>query len=580
MTTKLAGTFVGAAIALAAGSALADAPAIWTLEVHNGDNAGRAYPGENQRRTNHNQLGAGAEHVRCNLIPNAPGGARVMCMATASYTDIPNSPVTDRIQGLCSSFKVDAQQGLVQTAMKYVTDNVGQDWRNAHAPVVAPAFNGTAAIVLYNYRPNGANNTNLYGKVLGPDCQELTQQTLIFSNQNDNVLGQASDPVVEADAADDTRFGDCGIGNGNGDDANWCLGLEAKKDAAGNVTLSRYFAKIVENEEERSRPSVLLTPIPDTLLQCAAVGNAQPPDRGMRCSLVSTAPNTPNNQRVIWRKYVQQRQGNIYATTPAVASINDASGKPTGKYIVSYVEVDTTNRNGRSKGKTSIKTVPVEVTPTDLNILDTPQYNQVGGGDQAHQAACAGYYGPNAEPVGFIIQGSIVGSTTGVGRLNVLGIDTATNKAVPKDEIVFADSYDTGWISQYYGENPNTPQGRNHGFCMSIDNPGYHVSGGFQPSVKKFLFVANTPRNLRTDGTPQDKLGFDLVLVPTVSDEAGGPNPNPDPTPTPDPMPDPNPTPGDSGAQVGGCQASGAAGAGTILLLGAVFIAIRRRRAV
>ena len=98
MSTKLAGTFVGAAIALMASAAFAQG--IYTLTVSDGDNAGRAYPGENEYRFNNDQEGAGMEHVRCNLIPNAPGGARVMCVGTGSYTDIPGSPVNDRIQVL------------------------------------------------------------------------------------------------------------------------------------------------------------------------------------------------------------------------------------------------------------------------------------------------------------------------------------------------------------------------------------------------------------------------------------------------------------------------------------------------
>jgi len=502
-------------------------------------------------------------------------------MGTASYTDIAGSPVNDRIQGLCSSFKLDPQQGLVQSALKYVTNNNGQDWRNAHVPTVTPVLGGTAAVVYYNYRPNNANNTNLYGKVLGPDCEELTQQTLLLQKNNDDVLGHASNPLPVYDSADDTRVGSCGIGNGNGQDDMWCIGTEVKKDAAGNITLARYFDKSVEAEEERSRPSVHATTIPDTLFECSAVGNAQPPNRGMRCALVSTDPNTPNDQRVIWRKYIQQRDGDIYATTPAVAPILDAAGNPTDKFIVTYVEVDTSNRHGRSKGRTSLKTLAVQVTPTDLNMLETPKYDMAGAGDQAHQAACSGFAGTtnNMEPVGFIIQGSIAGSTTGVGRLNEIGYDATYQKATLKDEIVFADSYDTGWISQYYGENPNTPQGRNHGFCMSLDNPGYGVAGGFQPDVKKFLFVANTSRNLRNDGSAEDKLAFDLVLVPTVVDDANNPNPTPDPDPTPTPDPTPDPTPGDSGAQVGGCSTTGSTGGGTLLLLGAAFIVIRRKRA-
>jgi len=579
MSTKLAGTLFGAAtIALMAGSTFAQG--IYTLEVHDGDFAGRAYPGEEQRRNNQDQEGAGMEHVRCNLIPNAPGGARVMCVGTGSYTNIPGSPVNDRIQVLCSSHRLDAQMGLVQTGLKYITNNRGDEYQNGHAPVLAPAFGGTMAVAYYNYDPD--NNTKLWGKVLGPDCEEMSPQTLLLAKQNDDVLGHASNPIVVADAAGETRFGSCGIGNGNGRDDMWCIGVRATK-TGDTYALQTYFDRSVEAEEERSRPSVNESPIADTIFECAAVGNAQPPNRGMRCALISTDPNTPNDQRVIYRRYIQERQGNIYATTPAVAAVRGPDGKVTGDYIVTYVEVDTSNRQGRSKGRTLLRTIPVRLGPTDLEFLDTPRNDMVGAGDQAHQAACDGQWGPEGKAMAFILQGSVVGSVTGVGRINMLSLDTTTRRAVEEDAIVYADSTDTGWISQYYGNNPNTPQGRNHHFCMMVPNPGYGVTGAFQPTVKSFLMVSNTGRKLRTTGVAQDKMAFDLVLIPAVVPAEApqpDPEPDPDPDPSPDPTPDPTDDPNDSGAQIGGCSTGGTTSTGGLLLLGlAVAFTIRRRRA-
>lgn len=580
MSTKLAGTLFGAAIMLAAGAASAQ---IYTLEVHNGDNAGRAYPGENQRRNNNDQLGAGMEHARCNLIPNAAGGPHVMCVGTASYTDIPGSPVNDRVQALCTSHRLDATQGLVPVAMRYITNNNGDEEQNGHVPTIVPAFNGEMAVAYYNYDPD--NNTKLWGKILGPDCSEMTGQTLLLAKNNDDVLGHAENPVVVYDSATETRLGSCGIGNGNGRDDMWCIGVRAVKNGT-QYSLETYFDRSVEAEEERSRPEVETTPIPDTILECAAVGNTQPPNRGVRCSLINTAPGVPNDQRVVYRKYIEQREGRIYRTTPALAAVKNPDGTPTGKYVMTYVEVDTNNRNGREKGATSFKTVPLQVTPEDLVILDTPQYNLSGFGDQAHQHMCSVNWGPNAEPATLLLEGSIVGSVTGSGKATILGIDAATNKVDVRQDLVFADSSDTGWIPQYYGNNPNTPQGRNHSFCMQLPNPGYGVAGGFMADVKEFVLVANTGRKLRLDGTPQDKLAFDLVLIPAVVPEAAEepePTPDPDPTPDPaDPTPDPtdDPDPSDAGAQVGGCSTTGSAGSGSLVLLalGLAFTIRRRRR--
>jgi uncharacterized protein (TIGR03382 family) len=113
---------------------------------------------------------------------------------------------------------------------------------------------------------------------------------------------------------------------------------------------------------------------------------------------------------------------------------------------------------------------------------------------------------------------------------------------------------------------------------MMVDNPGYGIEGGFQPTVKQFVFAANAPRRLRIDGTPEDKLAFDMVLIPAViPGEDPGPSPDPDPEPDPEPEPDPV-DPDGSGAQVGGCSAGGGAGAGSLLLLGFAAAFIRRRR--
>jgi hypothetical protein len=580
MTTKLAGTLIGAAIALAAGAAFAGPSGIYTMSVHRGDNAGRAYPYEDADRYNYDQVGAGIEHLRCNYLANADGGPRVMCAGTASYTDIPGSPVTDRIQVLCSSFKVDPVMGLQQTALKYITANNGRDWRNGHSPIVMPALNGKVAAIAYNYRPQNSNNTQFYGKVIGPNCEELTDQTLLFARDNDDVLGMANNGIVLADAADNSRLGVCGIGNGNGQDDGWCLGLQVT-NTGGTYAISRYFAKSVVANEERSRMTVMPLSTPDRLMYCAAEGNSQPPDRGVRCGVIDTNPNTPNDNRILFRKYIQERQGDIYVASPAVAPIMNADGSPSDNFVVTYVEVDASDRHGRSKGQTAIKTLAVHISDSDVELIETPKYDMVGQGDQAHQAACGGFYGPDAKPVAFEIEGALSGSVTGVGRTAVIGYDSTLRKSTTLDSIVFADSQDSGWLSQYYGENPNTPQGRNHAFCMMLDNPGYAMTGGFESDVKKFLLVANTSRNLRADGSPEDKLAFDLVLVPAVVPQGTNPDPQPDPNPDPGTDPDPTPTPDDSGAQVGGCSTSGSSSGGTLLLLGAAvaITIVRRKRA-
>src|SRR5262249_10074522 len=124
--------------------------------------------------------------------------------------------------------------------------------------------------------------------------------------------------------------------------------------------------------------------------------------------------------------------------------------------------------------------------------------------------------------------------------------------------------------------NPNTPQGRNHQACQMFHNPGYGVVGGFQPTVKDFLIVSNTGRKLRTDGTVQDKSGWQLILVPAVVPNTT--DPTPDPMPGPDPQPQPDPTNPDPGSTFGGCSTGGSSSGAMVLVLGAAVAVIRRRR--
>ncbi|MHC5804607.1 hypothetical protein ACYTX7_10400, partial [Streptococcus pyogenes] len=76
------------------------------------------------------------------------------------------------LQALCISHRLDPMLGLVKTGARYFTANRGDEYQNGMVSVAAPVFGGTAMAVYYNYDPD--NNTKLWGKILGPDCEELT----------------------------------------------------------------------------------------------------------------------------------------------------------------------------------------------------------------------------------------------------------------------------------------------------------------------------------------------------------------------------------------------------------------------
>jgi MYXO-CTERM domain-containing protein len=319
------------------------------------------------------------------------------------------------------------------------------------------------------------------------------------------------------------------------------------------------------------------------MLACWSKGNNRPTD-SVRCGLINTAPGVPDAERLVWRQYVMERVGNIHYTTPAVAPVLDAQGNPTDQYIVTYVKVDTTNRQGRAKARTAIQTVPIQISMTGFKMLDTPKEGLFGLSDGAHPGLVAGVYGPEKRPVAFMFAGSITDGGTATAK--IIGV-TPEGKLEPIRALNWAAATSGGYTSLWYGHNPNSPQGRSSPpQSIVVDNPGYGITGGYQPDVKNFLLVTHVyhkdragqctpdPEKGTNNGTCGGKNALGLSLIPIVADAAKGNPTNPgDPAPI-DPTTD---GAGESGTLLGGCSTSGA-GAGAWLLLGFAALFLRRRR--
>jgi uncharacterized protein (TIGR03382 family) len=612
---------------LAASGTVQAAPFIAAFEAHNDINAGALW--RNNRPNNNNQRGAGAEHTSMAVI-----GDRVIVLATASYTDVtplipgaglssqqagvlPPSdgangvpgvqPTGRRIQGLCTSYRLDPMVGLVKTNQSYFTNNNSPDWQNAHKMRAQVIDGGKAVLALYGYDPQGVN-TKVYGRVLGGDCQHLSQQTQLFAGNNDDYGGMHDGPTDAAQLVSDAGgvSRSCGThqGNGNGTDDHRFYCLTAKstgQTGTAAYTLTPDFNISIEANEERCRSTTLKTAIPDHMVACWAAGNAQPPNQGLRCGLVNTALGTPNNQRIVWRQYVQRREGAIYYTTPSMAQLAGPANAPTNQFILNYVKVDTNGKNGnKEKARTTILTNTVEVSLTGMKLLDTPKSNLFGITDGAHPGFVTGYYGADKRPVGFMFAGTITDG--GTANVKIVGA-AADGKLETLRAINWADSQAGGYIAQWYGHNPNTPQGRQyppHGTVIA--NPGYGVAGGYQPTVKEFLLVTNVysksdggyrvngvctpdPNKGTNNGLCGGKSAFGVVLIPVAADPEVAPsNPNDPNNPFPTDPNDETPGDGENGSlgsdtTLGGCSTTGnAGGAATLLLIGLGLLIARRRR--
>ena len=600
----LAGVVLGASLL---GTAAMAQPVIATFEAHDDMHGGALW--KNDKPNNYQQRGAGMEHQSLTML----SGGKILVVGTASYTDVVPKitgaglssadagvlPPKDgdpgvqaqgnRVEGLCVSYTLDDTKGLVMNNMSYFTKNNSPDWRNMHKPHLQAVNGGAAALVQYGYAPDG-NNTRTYGMVLGPNCEIMSPQVQLFANTNDNLGGvwdAADGNTTVSDTGGVTRS--CGgiIGNGNGDDDVWatCTTTTFTGGAgAAAYKISPDFKVVVDPEEERSRGTVSTTPFPNMMFACWASGNSQPPNSA-KCGMVDVSPTTPNNQRLVWRQTVAQRNGNIRYSTPSMVPVLDATGKPTDTFIMSYVKVDTSNRTGRSKGRTAIQTVPLKITPKGLTLMDTPKEGMFGITDGSHPGMTVARYGADNRSVAFLFAGNITDGGTATAK--IVGL-TADGKLEPIRALNWADATSGGRTSQWYGQNPNTPQGRSYPVTsMMIDNPGYQKTGGFQPAVKTFVLAANVyhkdhagqcgtgdPTKGTNDGTCGGKNAFGMVLIPANADATTEPTDPNDPTPG-------DPTSGggsNPGTTLGGCSTTGGAGAGSLALFGLALVAIRRRR--
>jgi MYXO-CTERM domain-containing protein len=603
----ISGLVLGAS--LLAGGVATSAPFIATFEGHDDMYGGALW--RNDRPNNNNQRGAGLEHQKVirvgqnilvvgtgsytNITPMIPGAglssaeAGILPPADAGADGIGSQARGTRIQGLCASYKLDPIMGLVKTNMAYFTNNDSPDWQNAHKMNGVPINGGAAALVMYGYDPNG-NRTRVYAKVLGPNCELLSPQQQQFADNNDDYGGLN---VAQELAADGAASRACGtfIGNGNGEDDGHAFCVTATMTAgtgANTYSVAPNFEINTEPNEERTRAEVSMTSIPGHMLACWAAGNNQPPDKGLRCGLINTAPGVAENQRLVWRQYVAQRDGNIMYSTPTVTAIQTADGKPSDKFMLSYVKVDTSNRNGRYKGRTEILSLPLQVTTTGFTKLDEPRKGLFGLSDGAHPGATAGYYGVDKRPVSFLWSGNVTDG--GPGTVKIIGI-TADNKLEPVRALNWASGTSGGYMSLWYGNNPNTPQGRSYPVSTTlVDNVGYGVAGGFQPDVKAFLVAANVhpmdhagcvgnDEKGSNNGRCGGKNAFSVSLIPVAADPAStGSNPNPDdPNPT-DPTDPAGEVDDNPGQTLSGCSTTGAGDFGALLFLGLGLAFIRRRR--
>lgn len=547
------------------------APYVDTILIRDGKDAGEVNRDGDGRDYPDQAVYPGGEQAQMAQLASGD----ILMFGMGSYRLNGNLP-DHRNQMFCASVRLDPTAGPQVTALKYVTNNDGDRYRNAHHPRATPIFGGEAVAVTYNYAPD--NLAYAYQLVFGAGCQQLSERTRIVAKDNDNCseTGQQSEIVTYQDATTARLFSVHGC-NGNGSDDSWAAITQVTRLGVNQYRVEAITDDIrTEAEEERSRPDVIATGVPDLAVVCLTAGNTQPPNRGVYCSGYDTQSGDQ-----LWRQAVAEKVDETYRTQIRVRSILDATGAPTDGAYATWQELTQQNRKG--KGTARLLASTLRFSREGLSVEAVPQTDVFPGGDATHASQCTTLWGADgaAESRLVLVNGSTNGNPAALSSAHVVGWDGASRTLFHEQKISLGAAIDNGWLSNLYGENPNT-QGRNYIQCLGdIRNPGYQTEGGYQADVKSFVAVAaHTRRMDPTTGRAEDKLATELVLVPAVLAPDAPPVPDDGGQPA-DPGDEAPPAEEPEQPRVGGlgaCNVGGGAGASLGLLLLGLALFHRRRR--
>ncbi len=494
--------------------------------------------------------------------------------------------------------------GITNTAQtggaRFVTNNNGNEYRNANHPSAYAIADGKAICAEYNYQPNGTNDTKRYMQCFDTAGKTVMAQTQIYAKNNDDcsmnqdksstwVIGSKTDggDVVTRAVA----WRGC---NGNGTDDGWAQGfsLTSKVDAAGKVT-SVTFKQTSDvslcPREERSHGFCSTAAADENTAVCSwTEGNTQPQRDGVWLAAIDLTKTGAAS--ILWKKQIDGRKdlkgiGRTYAMRAMhdrLMSIDPATKKLVATDNIIWRSGDLRgNNNGNNKGGTyygnNLALIKADKAGMSYVIPKTDMASKLLGLDGTHLGMTSALFGTTDAPkVGLAF---LSGSHTGGGyasQIRVVTVDAAT-QAITDDGTISGAPYDRHLYPNYLGNNPGN-QGRNYSDLKFVKNPFATGAG----SEDAWLLVAATtgkpPEEVPSAECPdcaKRKLAAYVTVVPVVETPSTG-DTNPPGGNNPDTGEGPG-TGGGSGVSGGGCSTHGGAG-GVFGLLLIGLAAIRRRR--
>ncbi len=487
---------------------------------------------------------------------------------------------------------------------RYVTDNRGNERRNANHPIAYAINGGNVICAEYNYQPGNTNNTERYMQCFNQSGATIMAQTRIYQKDNDDCsMNQdySSTTLAKVTALKSRLVAWRGC-NGNGQDDGWAQVMDITVDSATNPTTAT-FAQVADvslcPREERSHGLCTVGTDANTAICTWTEGNTQPQRDGTWMAAIDISGATQDQAMIYWKQQIDGRKTLPDGTrTYSMRAMHDRIMQPdaTGKLVptdmVFWRSGDVHgNNNGNAKGGTyygnQVAVIKATAAGMTYVVPMTDMSQTLLGMDGTHLGMRAGLFGTADKSVPGIVL--VSGSHTGGGygmQARVLGWDQTANTL--NDGGSFSGApYDRHLYPNYLGNNPGN-QGRNYSGVDFVANP--FATGA--PGEDKYLMVMATTGKDPSEVPSQTcldcakkKLSAYISVTPvqqgamngtgggtgggkgsgsgggtggggTAGGDGGGTDP---------------------GTTLGGCSAGGTGGAATFLLIGfAAFI--RRRR--
>ncbi len=473
-----------------------------------------------------------------------------------------------RMQAACTPIELtqDVGTGVIGMVRRpgetFITDNDGNEYRNANKPQLMPINNGKNMLVMFNYQPEGTMDTRRYAKVLDASCNQIPitnangdprKQVLIMAKNNDDCdmhqTGEGPCDVHE-DAGGVTRLV-CWAGcNGDGQDDGWLnhVSVDCDVDGQGEATacqVRKDFDLSLCRREERSRGRCTVADEDVNTAICTwTEGNNQPQRDGTWIAAVDISMSGEMGEnadsRLIWKEQIdgdkdmgEYRTYSVRAKhTRILKPRADGSLERTNMLIFHSGDLQGQNRDDKKGG--TYRAMQVGVIRATAQGMDwiVPLHDEKDmllGIDGTHLTMCPAVFGEsdNLTPGFTLVQGSHNGGGVTEPIAKAISFDTTTNKLTDLGTHRVGGSYDRHLYSNYLGNNPGN-QGRNFMGCTLLRNPFAGQNGS---QVEYFVAHALTGKDPADIIDARLKPSSFVTLLPVATHTQAPPPADPTPPP-------------------------------------------------